>query len=116
MTQKSHHAEQVDKNPYHIRQHTLRLIGALASHINGMNDCAATFHKPVLVLHGGNDFFNNDSDVRGFVSRIPPKAPATYRNYPNAYHLLMYDEKKEAIFRDIERWLKRIGRKRSEKS
>jgi alpha-beta hydrolase superfamily lysophospholipase len=81
-----------------------------------MNDCAATFHKPVLVLHGGNDFFNNDSDVRGFVSRIPPKAPATYRNYPNAYHLLMYDEKKEAIFRDIERWLKRIGRERSEKS
>ena len=111
MTQKSHHAEQAEKNPYHIRQHTLRLIGALASHINGMNDCAATFRKPVLVLHGGNDFFNNDSDVRGFVARIPPKIPTSYRNYPDAYHLLMYDEKKEAVFRDIERWLKLLGRR-----
>lgn len=113
MTQKSHHAEQAMKNPYHVQQHTLRLLGALAAHINGMNECAATFHKPVLVLHGGKDFFNNDSDVRGFVARISPKAPATYRNYPTAYHLLMYDEKKEAIFRDIERWLKRLKRQRA---
>jgi hypothetical protein len=116
MTQKSHHAEQAAKNPYHIQQHTLRLIGTLASHINGMNDCAATFHKPVLVLHGGKDFFNNDSDVRGFVARIPRDAPASYRSYPSAYHLLMFDEKKEAIFPDIERWLKRLGHQRSKKS
>jgi alpha-beta hydrolase superfamily lysophospholipase len=116
MTQKSHHAEQAVKNPYHIRQHTLRLIGALASHINDMNDCVATFRKPVLVLHGGKDFFNNDSDVRGFVGRIPSGTPVTYRSYPNAYHLLMYDEKKDSIFRDIERWLKRIGYQRPEKS
>jgi alpha-beta hydrolase superfamily lysophospholipase len=81
-----------------------------------MNHCASTFRKPVLVLHGEKDFFNNDSDVRGFVSRIPPGTPATYRNYPNAYHLLMYDEEKEAIFGDIERWLRRIGYQRPEKS
>lgn len=116
MTQKSHHAEQAAKNPYHIQQHSLRLIGTLASHIKGMNDCAASFHKPVLVLHGGKDFFNNDPDVRGFVARIPRDAPASYRSYPSAYHLLMYDEKKEAIFRDIERWLKRLGHQRSKKS
>jgi alpha-beta hydrolase superfamily lysophospholipase len=113
MTQKSHHAEQAVKNPYHIEQHTLRLIGALTSHINGMNECAATFRKPVLVLHGGKDFFNNDSDVRGFVARIPSETPTLYRNYPNAYHLLMYDEKKEVIFRDVERWLRRMGRQKS---
>ena len=112
MTQKSHHGEQVKKNPYHVEEHTLRLIGTLGRLINGMNDCAAEFRSPVLVLHGGQDYFNNDSDVRGFVARIPESTSKTYRNYPKAYHLLMYDEKKEAIFRDVERWVNRLRRNR----
>lgn len=112
MTQGSSHMEQAQKNPYHIEQHTLRLIGALARLIDGMNRCAASFRSPVLVLHGGNDFFNSDSDVRGFVARIPASAPATYRNYPEAYHLLMYDEKRDRIFRDVERWVNRLRGRR----
>lgn len=108
MTQHSIHSEQVKKNPYHVEQHTLRLIGALSRLITGMNDCAASFQAPVLVLHGGRDFFNNDSDVRGFVARIHEQTPVTYRNYPAAYHLLMYDEKRETIFRDVCRWLNRL--------
>jgi len=108
MTQQSHHAAQVKKNPYHIEQYTLRLIGSLAQLIGGMNDCATTCESPVLVLHGGKDFFNNDSDVRGFVGRIPIWTSKTYRNYPDAYHLLMYDEKKEVVFTDLERWLDRL--------
>jgi len=97
MTQKSHHTEQVKKNPYNIEQYTLRLIGSLSELICGMNDCATAFRSPVLVLHGGKDFFNNDSDVRGFVARIPTWTSKTYHNYPESYHLLMYDEKKEVI-------------------
>jgi alpha-beta hydrolase superfamily lysophospholipase len=112
MTQKSFHGEQVKKNPYHVEQHTLRLIGALSRLIIGMNDCASTFQAPVLVLHGGQDYFNNDSDVRGFVARIPEKTSVTYRNYPAAYHLLMYDEKREAIFRDVGRWVNQLRRGR----
>jgi alpha-beta hydrolase superfamily lysophospholipase len=112
MTQTSHHGEQVKKNPYHVEQHTLRLIGALTRLIDGMNDCATKFCTPVLVLHGGQDYFNNDSDVRGFVARIPPGTSATYRNYPGAYHLLMYDRKKELIFRDIERWVDKLRKGR----
>lgn len=112
MTQTSHHGEQVKKNSYHVEQHTLRLIGALTRLIDGMNDCAAAFRSPVLVLHGGQDFFNNDSDVRGFVARIPAATSATYRNYPSAYHLLMYDRKKELIFKDIERWMDKLRKGR----
>ncbi|MCP5544014.1 MAG: alpha/beta fold hydrolase [Akkermansiaceae bacterium] len=108
MTQGSHHLDQAKKNPYHVEQHTLRLIGALTRLIDSMNKCARTFHCPVLVLHGGNDYFNNDSDVRGFVARIPEDAPPTYKNYADAYHLLMYDEKRDKIFRDVERWVNRL--------
>ena len=112
MTQQSHHLEQAKKNPYHIEEYTLRLIGALSQLIATMNDCAASIHSPVLVLHGGQDYFNNDSDVRGFVARIPEDTPTTYRNYPKAYHLLMYDAKKDVIFRDVERWVNRLRRNR----
>lgn len=112
MTQTSNHGEQVKKNDYHVEQHTLRLIGTLTRLIDSMNDCAADFHSPVLVLHGGQDYFNNDSDVRGFVARIPASTSKTYRNYPKAYHLLMYDQKKEVIFKDIERWVDKLRHKR----
>lgn len=105
MTQTSVHGEQVKKNPYHVEKHTLRLIGTLTTLISSMNDCAADFRSPVLVLHGGQDYFNNDADVRGFVARIPTGTSKTYKNYPKAYHLLMYDEENDRIFKDIERWV-----------
>jgi alpha-beta hydrolase superfamily lysophospholipase len=112
MTQTSSHLSQKKKNPYDVDKHTLRLIGTLSQHIDRMNQCATTFRTPVLVLHGGKDYFNNDSDVRGFVARIPDGVSKTYYNYPDAYHLLMYDAKKEVIFRDIERWMNKLRKDR----
>lgn len=112
MTQTSKHSAQVKTNSYNIEQHTLRLLGTLTRHINHMNDCATSFRTPVLVLHGGKDYFNNDSDVRGFVARIPAGVSKTYHNYPEAYHLLMYDAKKEAIFKDVERWVTKLRKDR----
>lgn len=110
MTQTSHHNEQVKKNDYNIDLYTLRLIGTLTGHIKTMNDCASDLREPVLIVHGGKDYFNTDSDVRGFVARIPSDVSATYYNYPNAYHLLMYDEKRDAIFKDIEKWVTKLRR------
>ncbi len=110
MTQSSSHLDQVQKNDYHVDKHTLRLIGALSEHIRSMNDCAATFRKPLLILHGGQDYFNNDADVRGFISRVPTSTKVTYRHYPQAYHLLMYDQRRDAIFKDVTRWLNQVRR------
>ncbi len=110
MTQTSTHTQQSETNSYNIEQHTLRLLGTLAVHIESMNACAASFRVPVLVLHGEKDFFNTDPDVRGFVAHIPAGTEKTYRNYPDAYHLLMYDAEKEKVFTDVERWLARQRR------
>lgn len=107
MTQTTNHGDQSKTNSYNIEQHTLRLLGTLARLIDGMNGCASRLEIPTLVLHGGHDYFNNDSDMRGFVARIPAGVSKTYRNYPDAYHLLMYDEKRDLIFRNVERWLKK---------
>ena len=110
MTQTSTHGEQVQQNSYHVEKHTLRLLATLARHIDGMNACAAELSGPVLVLHGGKDYFNNDSDVRGFIARMPEEARVTYRHYPRSYHLLMYDEKRDRVFRDVARWCNRLRR------
>jgi acylglycerol lipase len=115
MTQTSHHLEQSKKNPYAVDEYTLRLIGALAVHIENMNEFATKFRSPILVLHGGKDYFNNDSDVRGFVARIPDGVSKTYHNYPEAYHLLMYDAKREVIFEDIESWVSQLRKGRLKK-
>lgn len=110
MTQSSKHATQAEKNPYNVKQYTLRLLATLGRHIEDMNDCAAKLRVPVLVLHGGRDYFNTDADVRGFVAHVPRGVSKTYRNYPDAYHLLMYDAKKDKIFHDIEKWLNHLRR------
>ncbi len=76
MTQESNHGDQSKTNSYNVEQHTLRLLGTLATLIDGMNRCAENLEIPTLVLHGGKDYFNNDPDVRGFVARIPASVPA----------------------------------------
>jgi acylglycerol lipase len=108
VTQDSFHGEQSKTNSYNIEKHTLRLLGTLARLIDGMNACAEKIQIPVLVLHGEHDFLNTDSDVRGFVARLPKSTNATYHDYKGAYHLLMYDEKKEKIFRDVGKWLNEL--------
>lgn len=110
MTQQSHHSEQSKTNSYNIEKHTVRLLAALARLIDGMNGCAAKIQVPTLVLHGDKDYFNTDYDVRGFVARIPTNVSTTYHNYPNAYHLLMYDEKRDKIFRDVAKWTNQLRR------
>lgn len=105
MTSESTHSEQSKTNSYNIEKHTLRLLGTLAKLIDGMNGCAEKLEIPTLVLHGGQDFFNDDPDVRGFFAKIPSGVPATYKNYPDAHHLLMYDDARDKVFRDVAKWL-----------
>ncbi|MFK7851353.1 MAG: alpha/beta fold hydrolase [Akkermansiaceae bacterium] len=107
MTEDSVHSDQSQKNSYHIEKHTLRLLGTLGRLIGGMNACAPKIEVPVLVLHGEKDYFNNDSDMRGFIARLSPNISTTYHNYQGAHHLLMYDTKRNKVFRDVAKWLNR---------
>jgi len=105
MTEGSGHLGQVRKNPWHVDQYTLRLIGNLTRLIAGMNGCARELDVPLLMLHGERDDLNSDRDIRGFLARLPEATPATYHDYKGAYHLLMHDRLRKRVFRDVERWL-----------
>lgn len=112
MTATSVHSKQAKKNSYFVEAHTMRMLGTLTRLIDQMNECAATFQVPLLVLHGGKDYFNSDSDLRGFLAHVPSSVPVTYRNYPKAHHLLMYDEQRAAVFRDVGKFLEKVRRER----
>ena len=105
MTGESSHLEQADKNPWHVDDYTLRLIGNLTRLIASMNGCAKELDLPLLVLHGEHDEFNRDGDIRGFLARLPEGADATYHHYEGAYHLLMHDRQRKKVFRDVTAWV-----------
>ena len=112
MTHDTLHSEQSETNSWHIDKHTLRLLVTLGDLIDGMPDCAKTFSVPTLVLHGDKDFFSKTEDVQNFFTNIPDKKDRTLKLYPDAYHLLMYDTKKDQVIGDVERWISNLPKKK----
>lgn len=110
MTHDSTHSTQALTNAWHVEKNTLRLLSTLGDHIESMCDCARSFRVPVLILHGGKDFFTDEQAIRDFTACIPAGTPVTVRHYPDSHHLLMYDQQKAKVFRDIETWLQRLRR------
>lgn len=108
MTETSTHGNQSQTNPWHVERHTLRMLGSLANLIDEMPDNARCFPVPTLVLHGGRDFFSRPEDVKAFTGCVPVRSGRTRRYYPDAHHLMMYDEDREKLFRDVASWLRRI--------
>lgn len=105
MTHDTVHSEQAETNSWHVEKHTLRLLTTLGDMIDGMHRCAPTFKVPVLVLHGGKDFFSRTDDVKDFFGSIPAGNRKAMRFYPEAHHLLMYDSGKDQVINDVSRWL-----------
>ncbi len=112
MTHDTLHSEQAETNSWNIDKHTLRLLVALGTLIDGMPDCAKTFTVPTLVLHGDKDFFSRTEDVQAFFNNIPDKKTRKLKLYNDAYHLLMYDNQKEKVITDIEKWISDLPRKK----
>ena len=105
MTVNSLHSEQSETNSWHVEKHTLRLLVALGDMIEQMPEYAENFTVPVLIVHGGRDFFTTPQDVQAFTKHIPEETPRKRLYYPNGHHLLMYDNIKGEVIEDITEWL-----------
>lgn len=100
------HEEQAAKNAWYIPRYTLRLLLTLGNMADSMNPIATRVHCPVLVLNGGKDIFTPKEKVDAFCKHFP-KATITHHYYEDSFHLLMYDHKRDQIFQDISKWLKK---------
>ncbi len=105
MTATSTHSEQSETNAWHIERHTLRLLLSLSDMIDQMKASASTFRVPTLVVHGGKDYFSDDSDVVAFYQQLSQTPEKKRLYYPEAHHLLMYDAKKDLVIQDIGAWI-----------
>lgn len=101
------HEQQAAKNAWYIPRYTLRLLLTLGNMADDMKKLAARVHCPVLVLHGGKDIFTPKDKVDRFCEHFPKDTPSTHHYYKDSFHLLMYDHKRDEIFRDISKWLKK---------
>jgi len=90
-------------NDYHIEKFSLRLLNQLGDHIGGMNQCAGKIPQATLVVHGGQDFFSSKEEVEKFTNQFPSESKLLH--YPEAFHLILYDDLREKIFTDILNWL-----------
>lgn len=100
------HDEQSATNSYHIPKFTLRLLSTLGKHICSMHDKATHFSHPTLIINGGKDYFTPPQYVETFYQKIPSSTDKQHRYFPDAYHLLMYDDQRQEIFADIVKWIK----------
>lgn len=99
------HDTQSSTNEWHIENYTLRLLSTLGTHIQGMIDQAKTISHPVLVLNGGKDYFTPPAFTEEFIENIPHDTDTTHRYFPEAYHLLMYDDARLQVFAAISQWI-----------
>jgi acylglycerol lipase len=65
---------------------------------------AATWHVPTLMLHGGADPICPAEGARQFAAQTPPGL-VEYHEYPGLYHEIHNEVEKEQVFRDMETWL-----------
>ena len=110
MTHDSYHSEQAETNAWNVDRHSLRLLSDIVGMVDDMDGIAPTIRVPLLVLHGGRDFFTAPEDVRAFCAVVPRRTPQRLAYFPESYHLLMYDAQREQVFRAVEDWVERGGR------
>ncbi len=100
------HETQAATNSYWIPKFTLRLLSTLGNLIKAMPQCATRIDLPTLIINGGNDYFTPPQYVESFIHHFPNPSNVQHRYFPNAYHLLMYDEQRQEIFANIVEWIK----------
>ena len=100
------HDDQAATNSYFIPKFTLRLLATLGNHIRGMNEKATHLKHPTLIINGGKDYFTPPEYVKTFFKSIPDTTTKSHQYYPDAYHLLMYDDQRKEIFNEVVEWIK----------
>jgi alpha-beta hydrolase superfamily lysophospholipase len=96
--------EAVLADPYFHRRGTARLSTEVTAAITRVQDGAASFALPLLILHGSADRMVPPDGSRRFVTEAghPDKE---LREYPGAYHGLFADLGYQEVLADLERWI-----------
>jgi alpha-beta hydrolase superfamily lysophospholipase len=91
-------------DPLFHRRGTARLSTEVTAAIERVQNQAASFSLPLLILHGSADRMVPPDGSRLFFSKV--KYPdREFREYPGAYHGLFADIGYHEVLADLERWI-----------
>jgi alpha-beta hydrolase superfamily lysophospholipase len=96
--------ERVLHDPLFHRKGTARLSTEVTAAIDRVQDGAAGFPVPVLVLHGAADRMVPPDGSRRFLAATG-QPDRTLIEYPEAYHALLADVGGDQVLRDIAEWM-----------
>jgi alpha-beta hydrolase superfamily lysophospholipase len=90
-------------DPLFHRKGSARLSTEVVAAIARVQEGAARFPLPLLVLHGSADRMVPPDGSREFVARAAGR-DARLTEYEGAYHALFADEGREKVLSDVEAW------------
>jgi alpha-beta hydrolase superfamily lysophospholipase len=96
--------ETVLADPLFHRRGSARLSTEVPEAAQRVRSGAAGFPLPVLVLHGSADRMVFPDGSRAFMAAVGQR-DKTFREYPEAYHVLLADTNREEVLADLERWM-----------
>ena len=95
---------EVLNDPLFHRVATARLGTELQRIITELQQNAASFTAPLLLLHGGADRMVPPDGSREFITKAG-SADKQYREYPGDYHALFADYDRDTVLADLEQWM-----------
>lgn len=96
--------EAVTEDPLFHRWGTGRLSTEVTAAIARVQERAAQFSVPLLILHGSDDRMVPCDGSRRFFGNL--QCPdREYREYPGAYHALFADLGYREVLKDVEQWI-----------
>ncbi|WP_130277007.1 alpha/beta hydrolase [Cecembia calidifontis] len=73
--------------------------------MDAIKEKAASFHYPLLLLHGSDDQLTNPKGSEIFFRNVASK-DKTFHRYPELFHELINEPEKELVINDILEWIK----------
>jgi alpha-beta hydrolase superfamily lysophospholipase len=95
-------------DPLFHRQGTARLSTEVVAAIARVHELAPGLRVPLLILHGSADRMVPPAGSRALAARLTGCTCAALREYPGAYHCLFFDDDREKVLHDVERWLENV--------
>lgn len=96
-------AAEVLADPLFHRKGSARLSTEVAAAVARVQEGAARFPLPLLLLHGSADRMVMPDGTREFAARARGR-DVRLIEYPGAYHALFADEGRERVLADVEEW------------
>ncbi len=90
--------------PHFLREFSLRFLATLARHIEESTAAARRADLPALVLSAGRDAFMPAEGIERVLGPLRARG-GTFRHWPDAFHLLLFDAAHDEVLAAITDWM-----------